>query len=156
MKFEQRDITILNKVLKKYGPMNEYELLELLDEFMEDKNVGSFWEGVFDSLNNCDSIRLLTGENGFSSIDEIMRTLHYDNGKPLTTDEYNYFDHYDRSQEYWDFFGGEEIDHFELEGDELVEVVKLTYKQVRNILTNWYDGSSWEHDFGDSWSVKKD
>ena len=149
MKFEPSDVRIINKVLKERGPMDEYGLIDLLNEFIEDENVSSFWGEVQDSLNSCDSVRLLTGENGFSSIDEIMRTLHYDNGKPLTTDEYNYFEHYDRDQDYWSFFCDVEIDHIELTSDgDLLLVVKMTYKQLRSILKRWYDGSEWEHDFG--------
>ena len=87
-------------------------------------------------------------EDGYSCIDNIMRTLHYDNGKPLTTDDYNYFEHYDRDQDFWGFYNDELVDHFELDKDgNLICVMIMSEEDLRDYLTEMYDGSSWEHDF---------
>ena len=88
-------------------------------------------------------------ENAYKVINDIMETLHYDNGKPLTCDEYDYFDHYDRDQDFWEFYEDELIDHFELDkGGNLIRVLVKTEEELKDLLTEMYDGSSWEHDFG--------
>lgn len=82
-------------------------------------------------------------------IDEIMRTLHYDNGEPLTTNDYNYFDHYDRDQDFYDIVLDEIVHHVELDEDGNFKfILNIDYRELEEELTNNYDGSSYEHDFG--------
>ena len=79
-----------------------------------------------------------------------METLHYDNGKPLICDEYDYFEQYDRDQDFWGYYEGEVISHFELDKDgNLMQVLVMTKEELTDALTIAYDGASWEHDFGD-------
>ena len=116
-----------------------HKVFELLDKLHNDVNsIGNIFLKDRDDLdaNSC--------------IDEIMETLHYDNGKPLTTDEYNYFDHYDRDQDRLGFITDEvKVDHFKLNSDsEFCVVLNMTYENLKDELTLEYDGSSWEHDFG--------
>jgi len=157
-KFEQKDLDDLNEIYKENGPMNWYELKEMVEELIEgnegpsqeEQECVEFWTIVLESLEDVGSLFLydVRDEDGYSSIENIMRTLHYDNGKPLTTDDYNYFEHYDRDQDFWGFFNDEYIDHFELdENGNLLNILEMTKRKLKRYLKNMYDGSSWEHDF---------
>lgn len=156
-KFTQKDIRYFNNVLL---PTQEDQtiagIIDYMQEFIDeetDQKTIDFCEDFLEQLNDSDSIVLYdTKENGYTAIDEIMRTLHYDNGQPLTTDDYDYFDNYDRDQDYWSFFYDEVIDHFELDKDgKLVAVLEMTRSELEDCLTQMYDGSSYEHDFGSTW-----
>lgn len=77
-----------------------------------------------------------------------METLHYDNGKPLSCDEYDYFEHYDRDQDFWGFYEDIIIYDFVTDGEKLYTRMDLSFEELRKLLTEYYDGASWEHDFG--------
>ena len=125
---------------------------ELIDEEVSKKFI-DFWEDFLEQLHDADSIVLSdTKESGFTVIEEVMKTLHYDNGQPLVTDKYSYFDNYDRDQDFWGFFEDEVIDHFELDKNgNLLIVLELTRPELEDSLKQMYDGSSYEHDFGSTW-----
>ena len=160
-KFEKSDLRVLNEFYKNNGSMTCGEFRTYVDEVVykttnsQDKviqTVIDFWNVVIDSLSSTGTIFLydVRDRNGYMVIDDIMETLHYDNGKPLSCDEYNYFEHYDRDQDFWGFYEDILIDHFELDKDgNLIIVMVMTEEELTETLTDWYDGSSWEHDFGD-------
>jgi hypothetical protein len=156
-KFTQHDLKYFNDGLLPYqedktiAGITDYEQ-EFIDEEIDQKII-DFWEDFLEQLHDVDSVVLSdTKEPGFKVIDEVMRTLHYDNGQPLTTDKDSYFDHYDRDQDYWGFFDDEVIDHFELDKDRhLVVVLEMTRPELEDSLKQMYDGSSYEHDFGSTW-----
>jgi hypothetical protein len=156
-KFTQEDIDYFNEDwLDSLDDKTPLGIVNFLQEFIDDEDDQEnidFWEDFLEQFNDVDSLVLYdTKERGFTVIDEVMRTLHYDNGQPLTTDEYSYFDHYDRDQDYWGFFEDEEIDHFELGKDgNLVVVLEMTRPELEDSLKQMYDGSSYEHDFGSTW-----
>lgn len=157
-KFTQDDINYLNEdFLDILEDRTVEEILDfaqgIADDDEEDQENIDFWEDFLEQLHDSDSIVMSdTKEPGLIVIDEVMRTLHYDNGQPLTTDEYSYFDHYDRDQDYWGFFYDEVIDHFELDKDgNLVAVLEMTRPELEDYLKQTYDGSSYEHDFGSTW-----
>ena len=117
----------------------------------EDQEAVEFWSAVQEVTTDADSIFLydVKDEDAYSVITDIMETLHYDNGKPLVCDEYNYFDNYDRDQDYWGYYEGEVISHFELdEIGNLMQILVMTKEDLTDSLTMAYDGASWEHDFG--------
>lgn len=156
-KFTQEDIDYLNEdFLPDQDDQTVVGIVDFIQEFIDDETDQEnkeFWEDVLEQLNDADSIVLYdTKEDGYTVIDEVMRTLHYDNGQPLITDEYSYFDQYDRDQDYWGFFDDEVIDHFELDKDgNLVVVLEMTRPELEDSLKQMYDGSSYEHDFGSTW-----
>ena len=117
----------------------------------EEQEAVEFWNIVRESLFDADSLFIydVKDKNGFAVINDIMETLHYDNGKPLSCNDYGYFDHYDRDQDFWGFYEDELIDHFELDKDgNLIQVMVINKEELTDKLTDMYDGSSWEHDFG--------
>ena len=117
----------------------------------EDQEAVEFWSAVQEVTTDAGSIFLydVKDEDAYSVITDIMETLHYDNGKPLVCDEYNYFDNYDRDQDYWGYYEGEVISHFELdEIGNLMQILVMTKEDLTDSLTMAYDGASWEHDFG--------
>ena len=129
-----------------------YELAEWNEgDSEEDQEAVEFWKVVQESTTDADSIFLydVKDEDAFMVITDIMETLHYDNGKPLSCNGYDYFDHYDRDQDYWGFYEDELIDHFELDKDgNLILVMVMNKEELTDKLTDMYDGSSWDHDFG--------
>ena len=159
-KFEKEDLKELNKFYKENGPMTCSEFRTYVDELVYKNNnsqnnviqaVIEFWNTVLESLSDVGSLFIydVRDEDGYMVINDIMETLHYDNGKPLSCDEYNYFDHYDRDQDYWGFYEDELIDHFELDKDgNLILVMVMNKEELTDKLTDMYDGSSWDHDFG--------
>ena len=159
-KFEKSDLWELNDFYKNNGPMTCGEFKTYADEIAyktnnsQDKviqNVNDFWNVVIDSLSSTGTLFLydVRDRNGYMVINDIMKTLHYDNGEPLSGDDYNYFDHYDRDQDFWGFYEDTLIDHFELDKNgNLIYVVVMTKEELTDTLTYWYEGSSWDHDFG--------
>ena len=158
-KFEKKDLDELNKFYKNSGAMTCANFRAMVDEMIEwnegdseeDQEAVEFWTAVQESTTDAGSIFLydVKDRDAFVVIYEIMETLHYDNGKPLNCDEYDYFDQYDRDQDFWSFYEDVVIDHFELEKDgNVIQIVVMTKEELTDILTDWYDGSSWEHDFG--------
>ena len=125
-------------------------------EYKDSSKITGLLDKLEDATSTVGGIFLMDRTDGktdtdiYSCIDEIMRTLHYDNGKPLTTDDYNYFDHYDRYQDYWSYCEEFPADHFEINPDGDIHIVlDITYDDLKRMLTDDYDGSSYEHDFGD-------
>ena len=159
-KLEKKDLDALNEFYKNSGAMTCVDFRDMVDELIEwnegdseeDQKAVEFWTTVQEITTDADSIFLydVKDRNAFMVIKDIMETLHYDNGKPLSCDEYDYFEHYDRDQDFWGFYEDELIDHFELDKDgNLIQVMVMTKEELTDKLTDMYDGSSWEHDFGD-------
>ena len=108
---------------------------------------------------------LLKGTRSFSNdaykqMSDIMETLHYDNGLPLSGYNYpaenptewnDYFEHYDRDQDFWEFYLDEDIYGFVTDGKDIYIKVDVSWVDLRNCLANSYDGASWEHDFDRKW-----
>ena len=158
-KFEKKDLKALNEFYKNNGAMTIEDFRDMVDEMIEwsegdseeDQEAVEFWSAVQEVTTDADSIFLydVKDEDAYSVITDIMETLHYDNGKPLVCDEYNYFDNYDRDQDYWGYYEGEVISHFELnEVGNLMQILVMTKEDLTESLTMAYDGASWEHDFG--------
>ena len=158
-KFEKADLKQLKEIYNYNGSMTCGEFRAFVDEILykvgnpqtsADKWLFEFWNIVQKSLSSTGTLFLydVRDRNGYMVIDDIMETLHYDNGEPLSCDEYNYFEHYDREQDFWGFYEDIIIDHFELEKNgNLIYVVVMTEEELTETLTDWYDGSSWDHDF---------
>ena len=154
-KFEKEDLKELNEFYKENGPMTCSEFREMIEDIIENSEETQesveFWNIVLESLSEVGSLFIydVKDEDGYMVINDIMETLHYDNGKPLSCDDYDYFDQYDRDQDFWSFYEDELIDHFELDKDgNLILVMVMNKEELTDKLTDMYDGSSWEHDFG--------
>ena len=154
-KFEKEDLKELNEFYKENGPMTCSEFREMIEDIIknseETQESVEFWNIVLESLSEVGSLFIydVKDEDGYMVINDIMETLHYDNGKPLSCDDYDYFDQYDRDQDFWSFYEDELIDHFELDKDgNLILVMVMNKEELTDKLTDMYDGSSWEHDFG--------
>ena len=159
-KFEKKDLDSLNEFYKNNGAMTVEDFRDMVDEMIEwsegdseeDQEAVEFWSAVQEVTTDAGSIFLydVKDEDAYGVIIDIMGTLHYDNGKPLVGDDYNYFDQYDREQDFWGYYEGEVIDHFELDAvGNLMQILVMTKEDLTESLTMNYDGASWEHDFGD-------
>ena len=158
-KFEKKDLDSLNEFYKNNGAMTVEDFRDMVDELAEwsegESEEGSedveFWTAAREATTDAGSLFLydVKDEDAYIVIIDIMETLHYDNGKPLVCDEYNYFDQYDRDQDFWGYYEGEVIDHFELGKDgNLMQILVMTKEDLADSLIDAYDGASWEHDFG--------
>ena len=158
-KFEKKDLKALNEFYKNNGAMTIEDFRDMVNEMIEwsegdseeDQEAVEFWTAVQEVTTDAGSIFLydVKDEDAYIVITDIMETLHYDNGKPLVCDEYNYFDNYDRDQDFWGYYEGEVISHFELDKDgNLMQILVMTKEDLKDSLTMAYDGASWEHDFG--------
>ena len=159
-KFEKKDLDSLNEFYKNIGAMTVEDFRDMVDELAEwsegdseeDQEAVEFWSALREVTTDADSIFLydVKDRNAFIVIYDIMETLHYDNGKPLICDEYDYFEQYDRDQDFWGYYEGEVISHFELDKDgNLMQILVMTKEELTDALTMAYDGASWDHDFGD-------
>ena len=159
-KFEKKDLDSLNEFYKNIGAMTVEDFRDMVDELAEwsegdseeDKEGVEFWTATREVTTEADSIFLydVKDRNAFIVIYDIMETLHYDNGKPLICDEYDYFEQYDRDQDFWGYYEGEVISHFELDNfGNLMQILVMTKEELTDALTMAYDGASWDHDFGD-------
>ena len=159
-KFEKKDLDSLNEFYKNIGAMTVEDFRDMVDELAEwsegdseeDQEAAEFWTAAREVTTDADSIFLydVKDRNAFIVIYDIMETLHYDNGKSLICDEYDYFEQYDRDQDFWGYYEGEVIDHFELDNlGNLMQILVMTKEELTDALTMAYDGASWDHDFGD-------
>ena len=98
--------------------------------------------------------------DAFARFYDIMETLHYDNGLPLSGYNYpkdkptewnDYFTHYDRDQDFWSFYESETIYNFVTDGKSLFIRVDLSLAELKDELIYLYDGASWDHDFNRKW-----
>lgn len=86
-------------------------------------------------------------EDAYEQIDKVMRTLHYSNGEPLSCDEYDYFENYDRDQDFALFYNDNMVVDFVTNGERLFLRIDITLEELKEILEKAYDGSDYEHDF---------
>ena len=98
--------------------------------------------------------------DAYGKIYDIMETLHYDNGLPLSGYNYpednptewnDYFEHYDRDQDFGEFFLDEAIYSFVTDGQYIHIKVDLSFADLRDCLVASYDGADWDHDFNRKW-----
>jgi hypothetical protein len=149
---------ILTKIFKGTSGGEFQDLYDNLRESVVDY---SLIENCFCSCSNV----LLKGTRAGSAdayrrIVEIMETLHYDNGLPLTGYNYpkdkptqwnDFFEHYDRDQDFWEFYWDYETYNFCTDGKDIYMRVDCSLSDLRDYLTDMYDGVSWEHDFDRTW-----
>jgi hypothetical protein len=131
-------------------------------EILEDSDVKmSPWvrKALRDAINTTGFTLLRDGKIGDPSahmqIKNIMETLHYDNGKPLSCKEYDYFDHYDRDQDFLGFYEDELIYDFITDGKDLYVRIDMSFDELRDQLRYTYDGASWDQDFDESFKPYK-
>lgn len=79
---------------------------------------------------------------------EITKNLHYDNGQPLTNEYWNYFDHYDRDQDLYEYGLNIPIIDIVMIGLDPYYIINVTDQDIKNSVKADLDNSSWEHDFG--------
>ena len=157
-KFEKKDLDELNEFYKNNGPMTCVDFRAMVDEVIEwnegdseeDQEAVEFWSAVQESTSGGEIYLYdVKDEDAFSVITDIMETLHYDNGKPLVCDESDYLDQYDREKKKKKKKKKEDIEQFELDKDgNLILVMVMNKEELTDKLTDMYDGSSWDHDFG--------
>ena len=129
------------------------DLLFWLEEHTEYNNT-YFQSMLQNALNSNNNLLLkdfcIGDEDAFSQIIKIMENLHYDNGIPLITKESNYFDFYDRDQEFSSFYNYETIYDFLTDGKEIYIRINISLKKLKEYLKESYDGSNYVHEFGQS------
>ena len=138
---------LLERVLRRPGNPNQKQVIKLLSDSMEKVE---FFRLSGDPIN---------GSDVFLRLKEVFENLHYDNGLPLSglnfpkqnpTEENDYFEDFDRTDEFWSYFDNFPIKEFKFDSKgNLVGILDLTYEDLFELCKDEYDGSSWEDDFGD-------
>lgn len=131
---------------KTYGELRD-NAARYREQLLDESNISVDFKTHFDP----DNVMLfdgMLGESAFGNIHDIMERLHYDNGEPLSCDDYNFFDHYDRIDDLYSYFNNQIVDCFITDGEQLYIRLWYTKAELDDDLRADYDGSSWEHDFG--------
>ena len=148
---------ILTKIFKY---MTIADAREIYDKLMQSK---LYCATIEDCFYGCSLLLKGTKPNSkdaFMRIYDIMETLHYDNGLPLSGYNYpkdkptewnDYFTHYDRDQDFWEFYESDTIYNFATDGKNLFIRVDLSLAELKDELAYMYDGASWDHDFNRKW-----
>jgi hypothetical protein len=98
--------------------------------------------------------------DAYIKISNIMEDLRYDNGLPLSGVNYpkdnptqwnDFFDHYDRDQDFWGFYWDYPVYNFTPDGTSIYVRVDCSLSELRGYLTEAYEGASWNHDFNRRW-----
>jgi hypothetical protein len=154
----------LNKACKILTTIFEgVEVGKLQDLFENLNEYGGDYSLINDCFNCANTLlkgtRLGTAD-AYMRISNIMETLHYDNGLPLSGYNYpkekptqwnDYFEHYDRDQDFWCFYEDCEIYNFCTDGKDIYMRIDYSLADLRDCLTDAYDGASWDHDFNRIW-----
>lgn len=145
---------LANYCSKKFG--KNYSLSEVeryvckLDKF---KQQIPMYDVFYDICNSYSNILLkdeeIGGKDAYEQINTVMRTLHYSNGMPLSCDEYDYFEHYDREQERAIFYEDIYVKDFVTDGETLYIRLDMSFEELKNILQTAYDDIDYEHDFNE-------
>lgn len=138
---------LLERTLHRPGNSNQKQVIKLLFDSMEDVE---FYRLNGDPVNG--------PEDAFLRLQDVFKNLHYDNGLPLSglnfpeqnpTEENDYFEHFDRIDEFWSYFNNFPIKEFKFDTNgRLRGILDLTYEDLFELCEDEYEGSSWEHDFG--------
>lgn len=147
--------SILTKIFRG---MTMYDAQDIVDEFTGVGVNPTLLENCFQSVN-CTLLKGIKpgSRDAYQRMYDIMETLHYDNGLPLTGYNYpkdnptkwsDFFEHYDRDQDFWGFYWDYPIYNFTTDGKDIYMRIDLSLIGLRDCLTALYDGASWDHDFG--------
>jgi hypothetical protein len=146
----------VNARLKRQS-WNILELMELLIEEAESagmQNISNTFQDLMDSSN------WLTSDDKpvYDVLDDAFQHTYYDNGKPLSGYNdpndpkvwHDYFEHYDRDQDYGDFFSGDRVvsvDYSVHHGNELKVYFEFSSKDLIKYVQDEYGGAEYDHDF---------
>lgn len=142
------------KELSKYctDVFKQFPLIEIINittSFSESDSelLNNYFVKIFiETLNSPDFTFLkdmtFKDHDAYSEINHIMTELHYNNGKPLACDEYNYFD--DCGHEFWEFYHNDPIYDFINDENCLYIRMNVTSFELKNRLKEMYDGINYE------------
>ena len=146
----------VNKTLKRQK-LSAAALLETLVEESNNNGATNIATVFYDLLDK-DNWLTKDGEPAYKVLDEAFQKATYDNGKPLTgyndpknpKEWHDYFEHYDRDQDYESIFDDDRVTKVSyVIGDKMT--LKLFFDFTSEQLFAWveqqYGGSEYAHDF---------
>ena len=149
-------IAEVNKTLKR----QKLSVVSLLETLIEEANSNGVTNvaTVFYDLLNKDNWLTKDGEPAYKILDEAFQKATYDNGKPLTGYNdpvypefwHDYFEHYDRDQDYESIFDDDRVTKVSyIIGSklELKLFFDFTSEQHMAWVANEYGGAEYAHDF---------
>jgi hypothetical protein len=148
-------VTKLNEILKR-KKWAAGDLVELLINTAVEVDLLHIAE-TFNSLGYSENWLTKDGKPAYDVLDEAFQKATYDNGKPLTgyndpddPDEWHdFFEHYDRDQDYSEIFYGDRVTKVaESTTGEVQLFLDFSSAQLIAWVANEYGGSSYDHDFG--------
>lgn len=153
----------LDKACKILTQIFKYATVEDARIIYDERMESEYCSVIEDCFHGCSLLlkgTKLGKDDAWGRLNDIMETLHYDNGLPLTglnypadnpTEWNDFFVHYDRDQDFWSFFESDTIYNFVTDGTNIFIRLDLSLSELRDELTKMYDGASWDHDFNRKW-----
>lgn len=130
------------------------DLIEMLVEEANNANLFNVASNFYSLIYN-DNWLTKDGKSAYRVLDEAFKQTTYDNGKPLSgyndpndpTIKHDYFEHYDRDQEYFTMFNDDRVIKLAVNNNEVQAYFEFTEAQLTAWVKQEYGNSPYDHDF---------
>lgn len=132
-------------------------IIDLIEMLVEEANSANLFNvaSSFYSLTYNDNWLTKDGKSAYKVLDEAFEQATYDNGKPLSgyndpndpTIKHDYFEHYDRYQDYYNMFDDDIVTKLAVNNNEVQAYFEFTEAQLTAWVKQEYGNSSYDHDF---------
>lgn len=129
-------------------------LIEMLVEEANNANLLNVASNFY-SLTYSENWLTKDGKSAYKVLDEAFKQATYDNGKPLSGYNdpndpavwHDYFEHYDRDQDYETVFDEDRVIKLAVNNNEVQAYLEFTEAQLINWVKQEYGNSPYDHDF---------
>ena len=132
-------------------------ITNLIEMLVEETNSANLFNVAsnFYSLTYNENWLTKDGKSAYKVLDEAFKQATYDNGKPLSgyndpkdpTIWHDYFEHYDRYQDYDTMFDEDVVTKLAVNNNEVQAYFEFTEAQLMNWVKQEYGNSPYDHDF---------
>lgn len=132
-------------------------ITSLIEMLVEEANSANLFNVAsnFYSLTYSENWLTKDGKPAYKVLDEAFKQATYDNGKPLSgyndpkdpTVWHNYFEHYDRDQDYATMFDEDRVIKLAVNNNEVQAYFEFTEAQLTAWVKQEYGNSPYDHDF---------
>ena len=146
-------VTSVNTFIKR-KKLNITNLIEMLVEEANNANLLNVASNFY-SLTYNENWLTKDGKSAYKVLDEAFKQATYDNGKPLSGYNdpndpavwHDYFEHYDRDQDYDTIFDEDRVIKLAVNNNEVQAYFEFTEAQLMNWVKQEYGNSPYDHDF---------
>ena len=135
----------------------KFNIINLIEMLVEEANNANLFNVAsnFYSLTYSENWLTKDGKSAYDVLDEAFKQVTYDNGKPLSgyndpkdpTAWHDYFEHYDRDQDYDNMFNEDKIIKLAVNNNEVQAYFEFTEAQLIAWVKQEYGNSPYDHDF---------